>query len=147
MKNLNEESNNKDQEKESKSKKKINVRQKGNTFEVEVMNMFKQLGYEFCKTSRNASKLYDDCKIDLFGLPINVQVKRGYNKGIVNYHKIKEECLGLIKKNFPKTDSIHQQDFIVIQKQDYKESIVILTLENYLKLLKNDRTLQTEDTK
>ena len=59
-------------------------RTKGHGYEIKISNMLKDLGLVKTKTSRAASKLYDDCGIDHWGaiLPtgdlILTQCKSGY---------------------------------------------------------------------
>ena len=65
----------------AKSKGKTN-RRKGHNAERHYASFFKELGYEFCKTSRQASRLHDDCGIDLMYLPFLVQIKAGKQKGL-----------------------------------------------------------------
>jgi len=38
----------------------VNSRKKGNTYEVKLMNEYKDLGFKDCMTSRNESKATDD---------------------------------------------------------------------------------------
>lgn len=53
-----------------------NSRKKGNTYEVKLMNEYKELWYTDCKTSRNESKSTDDMWIDLcFTGMFNIQAK------------------------------------------------------------------------
>lgn len=55
----------------------INARNKGHTFERAIMHDFSDMGWEDVQTSRAASRLADDCKIDLVGvMPFAVQCKR-----------------------------------------------------------------------
>jgi hypothetical protein len=43
-------------------------RSKGNQFERDCVNQFKEAGFPKAKTSRAASRLADDCKIDIVGV-------------------------------------------------------------------------------
>ena len=64
----------------------MNNRNKGKNYEIAITNMLKNTGLTKTKSSRAASKLYDDCGIDHWGasLPdgrlILTQCKSGYNK-------------------------------------------------------------------
>jgi len=54
----------------------VNSRKKGNTYEVKLMNEYKDLGFKDCMTSRNESKATDDKWIDLcYTDPFNIQAK------------------------------------------------------------------------
>lgn len=57
-----------------------NNRRKGHVYERQLAKLFRALGYEKCKTSREASRLYDNCGYDLWGIPFLVQAKAGYKK-------------------------------------------------------------------
>jgi len=57
-----------------------NNRRKGHVYERYLAKLFRALGYEKCKTSREASRLYDNCGYDLWGIPFLVQAKAGYKK-------------------------------------------------------------------
>ena len=46
-------------------------RRKGHNAERYYANFFKDLGYTFCKTARQASRLHDDCGIDLIFAPVS----------------------------------------------------------------------------
>lgn len=67
---------------------------KGNRFELEVVNALKNIGYTGCMTSRRESKKLDDSKIDIFDeenkLPTHIQCK--YLLNTPNYFGIKKEC-------------------------------------------------------
>lgn len=67
---------------------------KGNTFELEVINKLKAIGYSNCVSSRSQSKLTDDNKIDIVDLdnklPINIQTK--YTINFPNYFSIRDKC-------------------------------------------------------
>src|ERR1044072_451608 len=100
-----------------KKKKRINVRTKGHTLERFIANMFKkELGFEFAKTSRYASKLLDDSNVDISGIPFLIQTKSGYDnvrpKPDVIFQEIEDDLL----KNFPKTDPIHTYPKVLIHK-------------------------------
>ncbi len=53
-------------------------RSKGHNAEREFAQIFRDLGYPYCKTSRQASRLLDDAGIDLAFIPFNIQIKCGY---------------------------------------------------------------------
>lgn len=69
------------------------ARTKGHKYEQQIVNELKELGFEGCRTSRYASKMKDDQKIDIVDLnnqlPCDLQAKKTQN--IPNYFKIREE--------------------------------------------------------
>ena len=77
-------------------------RTRGNNAERRYAQIFRDLGYDKCRTSRQASKLLDDCAVDLMFLPFLVQIKAGRQKGM-NPSKILSEMESRIKENFPDT--------------------------------------------
>lgn len=82
-----------DQEK-AKTKRKSGkyAKQKGNNYELQIVNELKQIGYEDCVSSRSESKRMDNDKIDIVSddLPVYVQCK--CTKNTPSYHKIEEDC-------------------------------------------------------
>ena len=82
-----------------------NNRRKGHNYERLIAKDFKDMGYPFCKTARNASTLLDACKIDIWGIPYNVQAKAGYKTARPKFAKIDEE-LKEIDRSFLNDDSI-----------------------------------------
>jgi len=120
---------------------------KGSNLERQVTNDLK-IKYPFVKTSRNSSRLMDDCKIDLTGLPLNIQCKAGYNSPRLKYDSLYKEMKELIKKNFAPDDPIHNYPYILINKlnrekggnkQQPEMNQVTMTYDFFLYLiLKND---------
>ena len=53
----------------------VKNRRKGHNAERRRAQMFRELGFDKCKTSREASRLLDNCKVDLAFVPYNVQMK------------------------------------------------------------------------
>lgn len=92
--------------------------------------MFRAIGFGFCKTSRQASRLYDDTGIDLWGIPFLIQAKNGYVKSRikpdVEFRKMEEN----LKKNFPPGSSEHNLPKFVFNKLDgYKRENHLVTAE------------------
>ena len=65
---------------------------KGASWEYELIKMFKEAGYDDCVTSRGESKILDNSKIDIISksLPFYCQAKNLVNTP--SYFKISEEC-------------------------------------------------------
>ncbi len=92
-------------------------RNKGHGAERKYAKIFRDLGYTFCKTSRQASRLLDDSKIDLAFLPFNIQIKAGKQRGLNPIKELKmmdEE----IKKNFPPEDPVHTYPSMVLLEKE-----------------------------
>lgn len=122
------------------NKKRKNYRQKGHNFERQVVQMFRdELGFELAKTSRFASRILDNCQVDIFGIPFLVQTKSGYAKNRPKYEVIFQEIEENLLKNFPITDSIHTYPKIIIHKiTDRKKyhNFVIMPYNDFKALLK-----------
>jgi len=116
-------------------------RRKGHDFERKWAKTFRDLGYTYCKTSRLASKLLDDSKVDLAFIPFNVQCKNV--QGSINYieeiNKVEEHLC----KNFPPEDPQHNHPIIVIHRKGPKpeEELVVMRGEDFTFLLKKEQTL------
>ena len=69
-------------------------KKKGNSFELQIVNDLKEIGYEGVCSSRSQNKLLDAAKIDIADtnneLPVYIQAK--HLAVYPNYHKIEEDC-------------------------------------------------------
>lgn len=105
-------------------------RTKGHNYERYLSKVFRDMGYPHCKTSRQASRLYDDCGIDLWGIPFAIQAKNGYiNNRIkpdIEFRKITENII----KNFPKESNEFKFKKILFNKLDgYKNENHLVTMQ------------------
>lgn len=119
-------------------------RNSGHQGERHYAALFRDLGFEHCKTSRAASRLMDDSKIDLcFTDPLNIQIKVGKQRGLIvskELSMMKEETT----KNFPKDYPIHENIKMLIHRKDIGrgrrrnefDEIVSMTLKDFIKLFK-----------
>lgn len=102
-------------------------RTKGHNYEREITTFFKKLGY-VANTTRRASRLMDDAKLDIHGIPYNVQCKNV--KTSMNYHgelkAIKEKVIELVpdRKDLP---------IFIFHKKDRK-TLIITDLDEFIKL-------------
>jgi len=97
--------------------KRVNARTKGHNFEREIAKMFRdELGFKFAKTSRFASRILDNCKVDIAGIPYLVQTKSGYAKARPKPEEIFQEMEDLLKANFEPKDPVHQYPKMLIHK-------------------------------
>jgi hypothetical protein len=118
----------------------MNSRTKGHNAERKYAKVFKALGYT-CTTTRYSSRLKDNCKIDLDGIPFNVQIKAGYKRGI-NYQNILKEMVEKITQylpdiiNLPKL-IIHEKDVGKGHKRTELDTIVSMTFEDFKKIINN----------
>jgi len=111
-------------------------RNKGHAYERYAANKFRELGFTFCKTSRAASRLLDDCKVDLAFIPYNVQCKKGYPKGI-NYTAIFNQMTEALTINFPPEDSIHNNPSVIMHDKGRKQTdkLVIIQEKDFWELI------------
>ena len=92
-------------------------RTKGHNLERLIASIFRdRLQFQFAKTSRAASRLLDNCKIDIWGIPFNIQCKSGYDKSRPKYEKLYNEALVLLKDNYPPSDPVHNYPYVLIHK-------------------------------
>lgn len=120
-------------------------RTKGHNAERLYAKIFRELGFSYCKTTRESSRLLDNCKIDLDGIPYAIQIKAGKQKAL-NASKIFFEMEETLNINFPKEDIIHTKPKILIHhKQGIKgkprnefDNLVIMTFETFKKIIKNN---------
>ena len=79
----------------------MNNRDKGHRWERALRRLFLQWGFLKAQTSRAASKLLDDSKVDLAFVPWNIQAKSGYVKKRPKYDLIYKQTKEILAKNFP----------------------------------------------
>lgn len=96
-------------------------RVKGHRYEQQIAKEMRELGYKDCETSRYVSKKLDDAKVDLAGLPFNVQCK-AYKK---------QPSFRPILNEMPNEERINT----IFHKMPYKEDIVVMTKKDFYKLL------------
>jgi|SRR6187402_1324068 len=125
-------------------KRSIGKTNKRNGSEAErfYANIFREIGFSHCKTSRLGSKLHDDAGIDLIFLPFNVQVKHGKQAGM-NPARELQYMQNRMFELFPQSSPEHLFPKIVIHKKavgtgkrrtPYDE-IVTMTFEDFLKII------------
>lgn len=95
-------------------------RQKGHDLERYIAKLFREkLGYKFCKTSRNASKLIDDLGVDIaYGPPLSIQTKSGYVKRRPKFEELFSLYQEKLKENIPPEDVMHDFPYVLIHKLD-----------------------------
>lgn len=127
-------------------------KRKGNTLEQQVAKDLRAK-YPFVKTARYASRMADDSKVDLVGVPFLIQCKAGYNKPRIKYEELYLENKELIAKNFPPNHTIHKLPYILINKLNRKEggkksqpemNQVTISYDFFLKLINSYTTDDVE---
>ena len=111
-------------------------RTKGHNYERYLMKIFKEMGFTFCKTSRNASKLLDDSKVDLAFIPYNVQAKSVVAS--INYTNLFNEMESSLTGNFPPNDPQRYYPKIIFHKRGKNkyDKLVIMQQEEFINILK-----------
>lgn len=107
---------------------KINVKQKGNTYERNIVKFYRdELGFSKAKTSRATSKLLDDCKVDINFIPHLVQTKNGYANNRPKFDVLKKECMNLIEENYPDDEKklLLDKPYVLFHKLGVEEMITI----------------------
>lgn len=100
----------------------INSRKKGHTYELDIRDMFRRMGWERAVSSRAESKSKDDQKVDLcFTDPFNCQMKAVEKLG--SLHDILE--------SMPKDENYN----LVFHKRNHKGTVVSMKLEDFQELL------------
>lgn len=104
-------------------------RTKGNVAEQLYARRFREIGFEFCRTSREASDLLDSCGIDLWGLPVSIQIKCGFKKQRPNAEALLRKIREDLKKRFPPQDPVHKLPKAIIHKaQGYTPEGELVTM-------------------
>lgn len=118
-------------------------RTKGHNLEREIARMFRdELGFKFAKTSRLASRILDNCKVDIAGIPFLIQTKAGYAKARPKPEEIFKEIENSLKKNFPTDDPVHKYPKVLIHKINGKHkyhNLVTMPYNDFKYLLLNQK--------
>ena len=131
---------NKNELSSEKAKARPNVRRIGHNYERKIVKELKELGLSTAATTRATSKIMDDAKIDINGVPYNIQckaVKTGLN--VFTVLEDMEEC---IPKMVPDRDVYVN---VVFHKKENEEVVVLRKRDFYLivkKLLEHGITLR-----
>lgn len=106
------------------------ARVKGHTFERQIADVFRELGWTSCVTSRSESKRKDDQGIDLcYTDPFNIQAKA-------------VEKLGSVHDILASMPVDHNYN-LVFHKRNRKGTIVSMTIEDFKDILEILITNQT----
>lgn len=113
-------------------------RTKGHNLERRIRLKFIELGFDKCRTSRQASRLLDDSKVDLAQIPYNVQCKKGYPKGI-NYTTIFNEMEEALKEHFMEGDPVIDYPKMIVHDKDRGKSnkVVVMQEEDFWEMFKS----------
>ena len=65
------------------------------------------------KTSREASRLLDNCKVDIANVPLLIQCKSGYEKARPKFDVLKAEARELLQKNYLAKEEIHTFPYVL----------------------------------
>ena len=94
-------------------------KRKGSTAERHYAKFFRELGFNFCETSRFVSKKHDNAKIDLMYIPFNLQIKAGIQKNM-NPGKELFMMATSIAGMFPLEDDVHKKPCLLIHYKQGK---------------------------
>lgn len=122
-------------------RKKINGkanRRKGHDYERKWAKVFRDLGYNFCRTSREASKLLDNSRVDLAFIPFNLQCKNVATS--FNYINEINAVTELLKKHFPPGDTQHKHPVIIAHKRGSDE-LIVMKAEEFINILTERKEL------
>lgn len=104
-------------------------RTRGHSYERQIAKEFRDAGWSSACTTRYASRMKDDQKIDIFDTnPFNVQCK-ATNK-CINYHQILQEMPKDLNYNVIFNKLTSKGEFVIISKEDFYELINMLKDNN-----------------
>jgi hypothetical protein len=111
-------------------------RDKGHRFERILAQLFRDMGFSYCKTSRQASRMLDDSKVDLAFIPYNVQAKAV--KATINYQTLFESMDEELIKNFPPTDPQRTYPKMIFHRRGRlkTQKFVIMLEDEFVEILK-----------
>ena len=104
-------------------------RTKGHNYERQLAKEFREiLGDEDCRTSRQSSRLLDDCKVDLDCYFLNIHAKNVRNN--INYSELLNDIKEAIDEKLKKRSEL---PIAIFHKKQSKEMIII-SKEDFYKL-------------
>ena len=98
----------------------------GHNYERQIAKELREMGFERAKTSRQASRLFDDCKIDIYGVPLNIQCKNSKQK--LDANDIFKSMIDAVKKELPERLNL---PFLLFHKKDRKETVTMSKMDFY----------------
>jgi hypothetical protein len=131
---------NKNELSSEKTKARPNVRRIGHNYERKIVKELKELGFALAATTRATSKIMDDAKIDINGIPYNIQCK-AVRTGL-NVFTVLDDMDECIPKMVPDRDVYIN---VVFHKKEIDEVVVLRKHDWYLilkKLLEHGITLR-----
>lgn len=118
-------------------------RTKGHALERSVAKDFREkLAYKFAKTTRLASRLLDNCQVDISGIPFLIQTKAGYAKSRPKADVIFNEIEKRLLENYPEEDPIHKLPKVLVHKIDGRNkynNLVTMPYEDFISVLSQVR--------
>ena len=113
-----------------------NNKKRGCDAERKYAKMFREeFGQTKCKTTREASRLLDSCKIDLVNTGFNIQIKKGYLKARPKGEEIFSDMESLLLEHYPVGDVLHNLPKVLIHEMDSKNTLVTMPLKDWKKLI------------
>lgn len=103
-------------------------RRKGQNWERDLAQIFRDLGYPKCKTTRQTSRLLDSCKVDLDFIPFNIQAKNVIH---INYKEVLNEVQNALQEHYP--ERLELPTVILHKKKTTK--LAIMEMDTFLKLV------------
>jgi hypothetical protein len=98
---------------------------------------FREL-FSGCKTSRESSRHYDNCGIDLHGIPYHVQIKAGKQKGLSPEKELIYMLENVTREKLPVLPKllIFHKQVTQGKKRTEFDSMVYITFEDFFKIIK-----------
>lgn len=110
-------------------------RNSGHTFERYWAKTFRDKGYIYCKTTRQASRLLDSCKVDLAFIPYNFQCKKVLAS--INYKDLILSIKKSLKENIPEEDLIHDYPIVIAHKRGRapEDHLIIMESSSFIDMM------------
>lgn len=101
-----------------------------------MAKIFREIGYDKAKTTRQASRLLDNCKVDIAFTPYNIQCKSVIAN--INYTNIFKDIKSLLKENFPEDDDVVNKPIVIAHKRGRlkEQHHIILEFDTFINLVK-----------
>lgn len=138
---------------DEKNKRSIGTKNKHKGFHAErfYAKVFRELGFDYCITSRQGGRIYDNAGVDLMNIPYNIQIKAGTQKNM-SPGKILFNIDNQIKVLFPEDSQIRKYPILLIHRpipfsDNTEKDYIYYTYQQHLRFKEINRNLRYEEKK
>lgn len=124
---------------------------KGSHAERFYAQVFRNLGFSYCITSRQGGRIFDNAGIDIMNIPFNIQIKAGVQKNM-NPGKVLFDVSSQIIALFPEASEIRTYPILLIHRpkpfsKNTNGDSVYYTYQQHLRFKEINKNLKYDEKK